>query len=175
MRKLYFGISAFIHAVLILLLFLGGSAGGDGTGLFNTAAQNDKDGHGNEKGEDGDIAPKQIEIEIVEKPIKPETGDLPIAVPPPPKQGLTECVDARWYGGIGVRQDVFTSSFEQVEPGYPAHKAGLRPGDVIKSTSEPEIRGEPGTPITITIFRPTTGEYLTFHIIRDRICLGAKK
>lgn len=118
---------------------------------------------------------EKIEVEMIETK-KEEEGDLPLKAEPE-KPVLTECEGDNWYGGIGIQQDWQTGQIEAVYRGYPADKGGLRVGDMIQfvdGTREDRIRGEPGTTVTISIFRPSTNEYLTFTIQRDRICIGAR-
>lgn len=119
---------------------------------------------------------EKLEVELVESTpdMTKETGDLPIEPPPPEKPKLTECQDDRWYGGIGIQQDWRTNLVNEVYKGYPADKAGLRPGDIIEKQSEREIRGEPGTIIKILVYRQSTGERFVLEITRDKICIGAR-
>jgi len=125
-----------------------------------------------------DILPKVIEVEMVEPP-EPQEDEATIEKLKKEKvEGLTECQDDRWYGGVGIQQDFLTDTVDEVAKGYPADKAGLRIGDVIKSVDSqtgPEIRGEPGTIVRLMIFRPSTGEFLTLTMTRDKICLGGRK
>lgn len=131
-----------------------------------------------------EVVPKQAEIEeeLVEElpPPEPEEITIPEEEKPKPIEGVTECENDMWFGGIGIEQDWRTGRVDRVFPGYPANKAGLREGDMIQmvdgnsDTMGAKIRGTPGTTITIGIFRPSTNEYLTFTFKRDKICLGKK-
>ena len=69
------------------------------------------------------------------------------------------------YGGIGamVRNDKDYTTVTQVYKGFPADKAGIKPGDIIKKVDgisiksmltdkvSARLKGDPGTPITITV------------------------
>lgn len=74
-----------------------------------------------------------------------------------------------WYGGIGIMSTIKNNNTQEVfdvSPGYPADKAGIQVGDVI--TPSEEIRGEPGTVITIIVRR--YGQELKLNITREKIC-----
>lgn len=91
------------------------------------------------------------------------------------------------FSGIGARlgiEDglpVIAMPFE----GSPAEEAGIRAGDVILEVDgvsvtnwslaeiTQRVRGEAGTQVTLTVFRPDTGEQLQFTIVRDEISLPA--
>lgn len=87
------------------------------------------------------------------------------------------------YVGIGVLVEPREDSYVVVTPfdGSPAQAAGVRPGDVIvavdgeRVTEETlteviaKIRGEEGTPVAVTFFRPDTNEELTFTMTRQTI------
>ncbi|HLI69490.1 MAG TPA: S41 family peptidase [Ktedonobacteraceae bacterium] len=85
--------------------------------------------------------------------------------------------------GIYIQQDPKTKdiSITSTIPGAPAQKAGLKAGDIIievngknivgmdQSAVQPLIQGPAGTPVSITVRRPSTGQILTFKIIRAQI------
>lgn len=87
------------------------------------------------------------------------------------------------YVGIGVtisvREDEKGFDILQVEPGGPAREAGLVPGDIIVAVegeaaftlgtegARNRIRGEEGTPVTVTILRD--GETMDVALIRKSI------
>jgi carboxyl-terminal processing protease len=87
------------------------------------------------------------------------------------------------YVGIGVLVEPREDSYVVVTPfdGSPAQAAGVRPGDVIvavdgeRVTSETlteviaKIRGEEGTDVSVTFFRPDSNEELTFTMTRQEI------
>lgn len=87
------------------------------------------------------------------------------------------------YVGIGVLVEPREDSYVVVTPfdGSPAQAAGVRPGDVIvavdgeRVTSETlteviaKIRGEEGTPVAVTFFRPDTNDEVTFTMTRQTI------
>jgi carboxyl-terminal processing protease len=69
--------------------------------------------------------------------------------------------------------------------GSPAQRAGLRSGDIIVEVDGEDvtgltlndtvdrIRGEKGTTVVLTVFRPDTGESLEFVIVRDEVKVPA--
>ena len=137
------------------------------------------------EGSNEEIVPKQAEVEeeLAQTPPPPEPEDITIPEeekPKPIEDAVTECENDMWYGGIGIQQDWRTGQLEQVYQGYPADLIGLKVGDMIQTvdgvsdSAGGRIRGEPGTTITIGIFRPSTNEYLTFTFKRDKICLGKR-
>lgn len=89
------------------------------------------------------------------------------------------------YGGIGAMIGTRNSQVMITEPyeNSPAVKAGLKAGDVIikvgtidakgKNSSELSdlLRGESGTSVNVTIFRPTTEEKIETTIVREKIKL----
>ena len=89
------------------------------------------------------------------------------------------------YGGIGVSVIPHEDGLRimTVREGGPSHRYGLLPGDIIIAAGEqllaglsPErctalLRGRPGTPVTITVVRPATGDTLSLTLTRERIRL----
>ncbi len=86
-----------------------------------------------------------------------------------------------YYGiGAGVSQDLRTMevTITKVYRGTPAEEAGLKNGDMILYVEDiaatsvevselvQHIRGEEGTTVHITIYRPSTGETLEFDVER---------
>jgi len=87
------------------------------------------------------------------------------------------------YGGIGaiIQQTdtgiIITNLFFD----SPAHKVGLKPGDIIVEVNNKKIKGlkidevrdlmkgSPNTKVKIKIFRPYYNKYLTFNLIRESI------
>lgn len=99
---------------------------------------------------------------------------------------LLESVEGR-FGGIGVVIEVIDGAVTVVTPlaGTPAVAAGLLPADIILSVDGrnltgmtlPQvsrlIRGEPGTTVRLTIFRPSTGERFDVELTRALIAPSA--
>lgn len=92
------------------------------------------------------------------------------------------------YGGIGIRIATYDGQayFTDPMPGNPAFKAGLRSGDkVVKVDSVSTrghdssfvtnlIRGQAGTPVTVTVVRPYTADsLLTFTMERAHLTVPA--
>ncbi len=87
------------------------------------------------------------------------------------------------YGGVGIRITVRNDTLTAISPmdGGPAKRAGVLPGDQIikvdtlstiemslKEASQ-NLRGKPGTKVTLTIHRPGLSENLEMIIIREKI------
>ena len=99
------------------------------------------------------------------------------------EQQQMEILSSGSYGGIGIDAGYRGEDIVIVAPldGYPAQKAGLRPGDIIKAingqaTSDmtpEEVQqltiGDVGTTIQLTIERPGISEDLEFVLERERI------
>jgi carboxyl-terminal processing protease len=102
---------------------------------------------------------------------------------PEGEQQQMEILSSGSYGGIGIDAGYRGEDIVIVAPleGYPAQRAGLRPGDIIKeingqSTSDmtpEEVQqitvGDVGTVIQLTIERPGIAEDLEFELERERI------
>ena len=89
------------------------------------------------------------------------------------------------FAGIGVyiQQDATTKDIiiTATIPGSPAAKAGLKHNDIITAVNgknvvgmdfsavQPLIQGQNGTAVSITVKRPSTGQTLTFKIVRAQI------
>ena len=85
------------------------------------------------------------------------------------------------YGGIGsqVRNDGDYAIITEVYRGFPADQAGIKPGDIIKKVNgvslkgkaadkvSDELKGEPGTQVTLTLER--NGTETDFLMKRERI------
>jgi carboxyl-terminal processing protease len=87
------------------------------------------------------------------------------------------------YGGIGalIRTEKNNIVIDELYENYPAQKAGLKVGDIIKKVGDHEtnkknyddvsilMKGMPDTEIEITVLRPTDNKLYTKKLIRDRI------
>jgi carboxyl-terminal processing protease len=87
------------------------------------------------------------------------------------------------YGGVGalIRKDTAGIVIEEVYKDYPAYKAGIRPGDIIKmveniavnSANTTEIsdllKGVPNTSVNVKVYRPYTNETKNISIQRQLI------
>jgi carboxyl-terminal processing protease len=112
-------------------------------------------------------------------------GD-PYTVYQTPSQRQISDTDLRGsFDGIGIQVDMKDNKLTVVAPieGSPAEEAGFRPGDVVlevdgKSISGKTlndtvglIRGQRGTPVTLTILRPGTSDPFPVTVIRAEIKL----
>lgn len=90
------------------------------------------------------------------------------------------------FGGIGLvmgTMDKNTVYAREVFKGYPAHLAGIKPGDVLlqidtislkdKNIGQvfPLLRGKPGTAVSVRLFRPSTKDSFTIHTTREEVLL----
>lgn len=85
--------------------------------------------------------------------------------------------------GISLQQDPNSKEIVIVStiPDSPAQKAGIKPGDIITAVNGTSvvgkslddvtalIRGNAGTPVSITVKRPSTNQTLTFKLVRAEI------
>ena len=91
------------------------------------------------------------------------------------------------FGGVGVQIEQIGDYITVVSPlrGTPGEEAGLEPRDRILKVDginlvgEPlekavyHIRGEPGTPVTLTVWREGAAEHLEITIVREEIVVTA--
>ena len=92
----------------------------------------------------------------------------------------------KYYGiGAGLTQDIKTMvvTVNKIYDGTPSKDAGLLKDDVILSVEDVEatsmelselvqlIRGEEGTTVHLEVYRPATGEYLSFDVERANVTL----
>ena len=100
-----------------------------------------------------------------------------INLPKPPKTPHSDqdC-PGKFYGGVGIYTGYVNGHYyiTKAVKGYPAELAGFQRGDEILSPDQSQIRGEVGTPVTITV-SSMVGFVLTATLIRDKICLEDKK
>ena len=83
--------------------------------------------------------------------------------------------ETNWYGGIGIQTfhgNDGTETIDTAYEGYPAAEAGLVPGDKIVSILEggPDIRGEPGSKLTLVILKNNDNKPFTISLIRAKVC-----
>ena len=92
------------------------------------------------------------------------------------------------YGGIGALVQPINGAMTVVEVygGYPAHEAGIRPGDLIRSVAGRPVesdmdsdevgdllQGESGSQVTLGIERPYGGGLLEFEVERAKVRVPA--
>jgi carboxyl-terminal processing protease len=90
------------------------------------------------------------------------------------------------YGGLGAMIGQVDGEVIITEPyeGFPAQKAGLRAGDIIKKVDgrsvedessqliSDQMKGQVGTKVKLTVKRPYTDEEITVELTREQIKLG---
>lgn len=89
------------------------------------------------------------------------------------------------YGGVGALIQQHGKDVVISEPyeNSPAQKAGLRAGDVVRKVNGQSLegkksddvsaamKGQPGSTLTLEVFRPTDNKNITFNIVREEIKL----
>lgn len=163
MKKRYLIISFIAHLLVALLLILRPH----GTG--NSGHKGGKAGAGRGAGEDRNIIPKAISIDILPLP-----KGFGVKKPPTKKSpGIKECEKDKWYGGVGIEVNYSDGNIKvrTVYPGYPAYKVGIRAGDELISVGGApygELRGDPGTAVVVIAKRD--GVATMYTLIREKIC-----
>lgn len=99
------------------------------------------------------------------------------------EQQQMEIISSGSYGGVGIDAGFRGEDIVVIAPleGYPADRAGIRPGDVIISVNEVQVDGlspeevqqltigDPGTTVTFTIRRSGIENPIEFNLERERI------
>ena len=99
------------------------------------------------------------------------------------EQQQLEILSSGSYGGIGLEAGYRGDQVVIIAPidGYPAQRAGLRPGDTIQEINGSSVRGmtpeeiqrltigDVGSEITITISRRGVADHISFTLQRERI------
>src|SRR6056297_3719243 len=102
---------------------------------------------------------------------------------PEGEQQQMEIISTGSYGGVGIDAGFRGDDIVVIAPleGYPADRAGIRPGDIILEINNVSIAGitpeevqqltlgDPGTEITLTIQRIGMDELLEFNLEREQI------
>jgi len=110
--------------------------------------------------------PSDKEVESKKQPSKSKST-LIVKKKIPLKQEYVNHECTIWYGGIGIQHPNGGSyAVEAVGKGYPAERAGILIGDLIINGEE--LRGEPGTYVTVKILRGTKA--LSIEVVREKIC-----
>lgn len=137
----------------------------------------DQSGH-NRDSQHEDIVPKQnpvAEHDAKPQPEDPSSSGIEI-LPQKTDSELVECEGEHWYGGIGIYNRTIRNGWpvvaDRVIPGYPGYRAGIQPGDLLTPLDSPDIKGPPGTSVTIQIIH--NGQERIVQMIREKICTQTK-
>jgi carboxyl-terminal processing protease len=111
-------------------------------------------------------------VEVVEKPksseSKSETNIISNDEVPIPKKDSEDSSCDSYYGGIGISQDYRTGMLTEIFNGYAAERAGLLVGDIVRSVTGEEIRGEVGTVLELKVYR--NDQVFSLSLTREKIC-----
>jgi carboxyl-terminal processing protease len=102
---------------------------------------------------------------------------------PEGEQQQMEIISTGTYGGVGIDAGYRGDKIVVIAPleGYPADRAGIRPGDIILKINDVTVAdispeevqqltiGDPGTEINLTIQRTGMEDLLEFKLIREQI------
>jgi carboxyl-terminal processing protease len=107
----------------------------------------------------------------------------------PANRELTDSDLKGSFDGVGIQVDMRDGKLTVVSPieGSPADQAGVKPGDIVTMVDGKSlqgktlndtvllIRGQRGTPVTLTVTRPDVPDPLTFTLVRAEIKLESVK
>lgn len=163
MKKLPWGISVVLHAIVLVLLSLGASGTSD-TSEQKTSGGYDGRGNGkNKRTQNKDVIPIELKTEMI--PLVSKERD---------RHGIKtikkqkEC--DRWYGGVGITH-YSDDRIEKIHPGYPAARSGcVEKGDIIYEVDSKngQVTGEVGEQITLMLIRD--GIRVKCRLTRGKIC-----
>lgn len=156
--------SMITHLMLLLLLSnLGGGAGANRQRADHEGPSAEENAH---EGISVEIITKQADTNEKEAADKEAGIEVRAAKANIPEEDILRACPY-FFGGIGL---VFHGSgfVIEVPDGYPAARAGILPGDIVKESVE-FIKGEVGTPVEITVFRGK--KTIKFSLIREKICI----
>lgn len=101
------------------------------------------------------------------------------------EQQEMEILTSGSYGGIGIDAGFRNDQIVVIAPleGYPAHRAGIQPGDIIEEVNEVSVHGlspedvqrltigDAGTKVRLRVKRPGIDQSIRFELERERITL----
>ncbi|WP_340104790.1 S41 family peptidase [Rhodohalobacter sp. 8-1] len=128
-----------------------------------------------------DVSPERLMTTGLNAMLK-ELDPYTVFIPEGEQQQM-EIISTGSYGGVGIDAGYRGDDIVVIAPleGYPADRAGIRPGDIIlrindvlvAGISPEEVQqltiGDPGTEITLTIRRAGMDELLEFKLEREQI------
>lgn len=160
--------SVIAHSALIFLI----------AANFNGAPCTNRSEYDSEENGSQEIGSGIVSVELLSKPadIKQEkkqpeieASETEVLVADPADTPRTDSQDCpNFFGGIGMeyRLDGLVTN---VPDGYPAARAGILPGDILKGDTK-YIRGKIGTAVDVVVIRGK--KTLKFSMIREKICIG---
>lgn len=156
--RYYIALSTVLHILLFVWM-----TGLPGNYLSDEAnGEYPEDGVNEQMGDNKKIVNRPVEIEIVTPLEDAEDGDQA-------NSGKKEnCLS--WFGGVGVMISP-EGLIYVVYSGYPAEKAGIQVGDIVRGNGYGRLIGEVGTPVDIEIYRPSTNQRFNLTIVREKICI----
>jgi C-terminal processing protease CtpA/Prc len=149
---------------------------------------------GGEEGGEGQKKSEPVKIKLLDKPSNTESKTpekkLPenkseVVVPKekelPPEQKVVEHKCEEFYEGIGIQFNNVTPEgcfVSYVGKGYPAHRAGIAPGDMIvdegaRHQLECPGRGPIGSMLDLEVVR--NGQTRKITVVREKICISPEE
>ncbi|GEM_PF-6950616 len=160
--------SGIVHGALIFLVAVN----------FKNVPGTNSPEHGSEENGSQEIDSGIVSVELLSKPVdikqeekRPETeaSETEARVNYNDNSPRTDSQNCHnFFGGIGIeyRLDGLVTN---VPDGYPAARAGILPGDILKGDTK-YIRGEIGTVVDVALIRGK--KTLKFSMIREKICVA---
>ena len=116
-----------------------------------------------------ELLSKPADVKQEEKQSEAGASETEVMVTDAANSPQTDSQDCpNFFGGIGMEYQ-FDGLVTNVPGGYPAARAGILPGDILKGDTK-YIRGEIGTAVNVVVIRGK--KTLKFSMIREKICVA---